>query len=262
MLTYCSGYRYEVFHRFIGTLYDTGFTGNVMFVSKMSDKENLDRLKAIYPNMSYVFDDSDYENHCQQKRFVLYRNLLAKTNLDTEYIFLCDSRDLFFQKNIETFPFPRDIDLFVFEEGLKIHQCSHNVKWLKELEDAYGEEILSKIQDKPISCSGTTFGKVEAIKIYIDRMCKAIQHEKLPIHYAYDQGHHNYLLYCDKLTDLSIRHYSNEDNFVNTLQYGFKWMNGLSQITNVKKEVSYVVHQWDRLPKYMTERLCAKYDFR
>ncbi len=34
VLTYCSGYPYEIFERFAGTLYDTGFQGKLIYFIK------------------------------------------------------------------------------------------------------------------------------------------------------------------------------------------------------------------------------------
>jgi hypothetical protein len=40
-------------------------------------------------------------------------------------------------------------------------------------------------------------------------------------------------------------------------------MNGMNQIVTSNKEtISYIVHQWDRLPDYMRERIYPKYDFK
>jgi hypothetical protein len=80
-----------------------------------------------------------------------------------------------------------------------------------------------------------------------------------------DQGIHNFLLYDLKLIegdDTKVKSLTNTDGFVNTLQYGYKFMNGNNEIVTSNTDTSYVVHQWDRLPDYMRNRIYPKYDFK
>jgi hypothetical protein len=118
--------------------------------------------------------------------------------------------------------------------------------------------IIERIQNKPIVCSGTTFGTLNGIKSYVDSMCEYMS-TKIPTDYAgLDQGIHNYLIHCGLLKNINIKVLPTEDLLFNTLQYGHKFMNGASQLVNKNKEVSYIVHQWDRLPSYMKDRLPFK----
>jgi mannosyltransferase OCH1-like enzyme len=266
IITYCSGYRYEVFRRFAGTLFDTGFNGNLIFVIKKCDLEHLKQLMETYKNVTYYMDDNENNSrYCPQKRYYIYQNILK--NLKTDYVLLCDSRDLFFQKNIEWYPIDKNIDLYFFEEGLNINNCNTNKDWLKFIEKELNmkeNDIISQVQDKKIICSGTTYGKLNGIKIYVDRMCDLMTNKirSNPEMGGLDQGIHNYLIYIEGFQNMKTKHLKNEDNLVNTLQYAnYKFMNEFNQIINIHKEPSYIVHQWDRLPDYMTERLCAKYDF-
>jgi len=265
ILTYCTGYRYEVYRRFAGTLYDTGFSGDVVFVVNESDVPNLDRLRAEYPKVRHHVDTlTDNPRQCQQKRYFIFKDIL-ETLVDTaDRVLLCDSRDLYFQRNIELYDIGQ-ADLLYFLEGLKIKDCPHNCAWLKDIETCAGREIITGIGDNIISCSGTTYGTLRGIREYLAAMC-TIMTKIVKIDYpGIDQGIHNFLLHDLKLDDSGIRIESrtNEDGFVNTLQYGFKFMNGMNQIVTSNREtVSYIVHQWDRLPDYMRERIYPKYDFK
>lgn len=116
VITYCSGYDYNTFNRFAGTLYDTGFSGNLIFVIQEKDKPILDKLKVNYKNVSYFVDNVVNPRHCQQKRYYIYKNILD-TELNTDYVLLCDSRDVFFQKNIEDYPLD---DLLMYFSSKKI----------------------------------------------------------------------------------------------------------------------------------------------
>jgi hypothetical protein len=51
VITYCSGYDYNTFNRFAGTLYDTGFSGDLIFVIQEKDKPILEKLKVNYKNV-------------------------------------------------------------------------------------------------------------------------------------------------------------------------------------------------------------------
>jgi FkbM family methyltransferase len=264
IITYCSGYRFEVFRRFVGTLYDTGFSGNLIFVIKESDLDTLNKLMLTYKNVSYYIDDVDNDKHCQLKRYYIFQKMFETLSLQTDYVLLCDSRDLFFQRNIELYEVDPAIDLFFFEEGVNIGQSQWNIENMLVIENELKQDILSKVKDKKVICSGTTYGTKKGIKNYIDRMCYAMTHT---IHgntkwTGFDQGVHNYLIYIEGFDDINVKMLTNEDNLVNTLQNAnCKFMNGDNQIVNIRKEPSYIVHQWDRLPKYMTERLCRYYDF-
>jgi hypothetical protein len=261
VLTYCTGYRYEVFQRFAGTLFDTGFSGNLVFVIQERDKPHIIRLQETYKNVSYYVDDVDNPRHCQQKRYYVFQKILP--TLSTDYVFLSDSRDVLFQRNMELYPLDPTVDCFFFEEGLSIGSCPHNIAWLTPIETELGIEIISRIKDKKIICSGTTYGSKKGIQTYLDRMCdlmsNKIHTESTP---GFDQGIHNYLIRIEGFDTLKIKLLTNEDNLVNTLQYAaHKFMNGQSQLVNIHNEPSYVVHQWDRLPDYMTSRLNPRYKF-
>jgi len=261
ILTYCTGYRYEVYKRFVGTLYDTGFSGDVIIVVNAGDEDSMIRLQTEYPNVRYHIDTLDNPRQCQQKRYFVFKGIVD--TLKTDYILLCDSRDLYFQKNIEDYD-TDGADLVYFLEGMKIKDCSHNCNWLKDIETCIGREIISGIGQNLISCSGTTYGTIKGIREYLQAMC-VIMTQMVKIDYAgIDQGIHNFLLYDLKSTpaDINVKCLTNSDGFVNTLQYGYKFMNGKSEIVSEKGDTSYIVHQWDRLPDYMRDRIYPKYDFK
>ena len=75
-----------------------------------------------------------------------------------------------------------------------------------------------------------------------------------------DQGIHNYILYMNIL-NLNIKLLSNDDNFVNTIGTGIKLLNNQNQIININNDVSYIVHQYDRMDKDKLIKLSNKYDF-
>lgn len=256
VLTYCSGYGYDVFARFTESLYKTGFNGDLVFVATQGDVNTLETLKARYKKVSYVVDKLANTRQCQQKRYYLFQDILK--NIKSDYVLLTDCRDVFFQRNIEEYETPQGVDVLFAGEGNIIGNCPHNKNWLGMIEKDLQTTIIEKIQNKPIVCSGTTFGTLNGIKSYVDSICEYMSN-KIPTDYAgLDQGIHNYLIHCDLLKNINIKILPTEDLLFNTLQYGHKFMNGASQLVNKNKEVSYIVHQWDRLPSYMKDRLPFK----
>jgi len=265
VITYCSGYDYSVFERFAGTLYDTGFSGDLIFVIRESDKPVLEELCKKFKNVSYYVDKVVNHRHCQQKRYYIYKELFETRNLQTDYVLLCDSRDVFFQRNIEVYSLDPSVDIFFLQEDNYIEKCNVNKEWLRAIEEELKIDIISKIGENRIICSGTTFGKLGGIRSYVDRMCDLMSntiHTEFTKFTGFDQGIHNYLVYMLGFTDIKMKFLKNSDGFVNNLQYAeIKFMNGNNEIVNIHKEPSYVVHQWDRLPDYMRVRFNGKYKF-
>jgi glycosyltransferase involved in cell wall biosynthesis len=260
VLTYCTGYRYEVYKRFVGTLYDTGFSGDVIIVVNASDVDTLKTLQTEYPKVRYHVDTLDLARQCQQKRYFVFNDLMD--SLKTDYVLLCDSRDLYFQKNIELYD-TGDADLVYFLEDMKIKDCPHNCGWLKDIEKCIGRDVIAGIGENLISCSGTTYGTVKGIREYLAAMCVVMTRMIKTDYAGIDQGIHNFLLYDLKSMPENTKSLTNADGFVNTLQYGYKFMNENNEIvTSSTGDASYVVHQWDRLPDYMRDRIYPKYDFK
>lgn len=258
IITYCSGYKYEVFERFTGTLYDTGFTGNLIFAINESDLPNLEKLIKKYNKVSYFIDNIVNNRQCQQKRYYIFQNIIK--TLETDYILLCDSRDIFFQKNIELYNMDKNIDIFFAEEDNIIANCGYNQKWLKMIETNINMEFIEKIKEKSIICSGTIFGTTRGISIFLDIMCDTMTNSITVDYPGLDQGILNYLIYNQNLNQLNYKILSNKySEFINTLQYGARQVNNYNQFINFNKDISYIVHQWDRLGPLLRSRLIDRY---
>lgn len=253
VIAYCSGYDYDTFERFTKSLYQTGFTGELIFIINEKDLPILEKLMENYKNVSGALDQLINPRQCQQKRYYLYQKLL--NTVDSDYVLLTDCRDVFFQKNIEEYVVDSSVEIYFAGEGNTLGNCKFNQKWLNMMEEELGTEIISKIQDKPIICSGTTFGTLQGIKKYVDQMCHCMTNVIKIDYPGLDQGVHNYLIHLNLLTDLKYEILPSDNLLFNTLQYGYKFMNSSNQLINIHNEVSYIVHQWDRLPSYMKERL-------
>ena len=253
IITYGSGYSYDIYERFIGSLTNTGFTGKIYIIIKQSDMEVLNKLN--YKNVITCIDDIEQTTHINNHRFFCIQKILP--DVKSDYIFVCDFRDVLFQKNIELYPY--ESDLYVFAESVKIKdEPNYNTPWLKQLEHLFNEKFYDSISDKPILCCGTTIGNYKSIKAYIDTMCTIIH--DFNIMRNLDQGIHNYLFHLNKL-ELNIKILTNQDNLVNTVGNDKHRLNDDNLIVNSNNEVSYVVHQYDRFSFDLKQRLSTKLGF-
>jgi len=254
VLTLCTGYNYTIFQRFVGSLYDTGFSGSCYIFCNESDVPNIEKLKEEYPNVIAILCDfSRFQTHIQSSRFKYMAEFLEK-DLDYDYLFICDSRDVLFQKNIEEISLKGD--LYAFEEEQIIKNCRFNSHWIKDVERVIRKSL--NIDNKTIICSGTFFISKQSSLKYLNAMSEIMLDPKW-VKYPADQGPHNYICYENPL-GLDITFSSNIDNLVNTIGYGHKEVLD-TKIVNVKQEVSYVVHQYDRMTQKERKQFSIKYDF-
>jgi hypothetical protein len=259
IITYISGYSYEVFERFIGSLNDTGFSGNIYLIINSQDKPIIRLLKQKYDNIRPIVDNLPKRTHINCHRFFCIKQLLQKLEFTSDYFLICDSRDVLFQKNLETYPYDPNVDIYGFQEGITIAQEKvFNTPWIKMVEQIMREPVYDLVADNKIICCGTTIGKRGAIQKYVYTMCDIIERNNIRMNL--DQGIHNYLLYLNKL-DVNIKILSNQDNLVNTIGNDIHILDDEGRILNRNNEVSYIVHQYDRCSKENREKLSKKYNF-
>jgi hypothetical protein len=252
VMTLCTGYDYPIFQRFVGSLYDTGFSGSCYIFCQESDRPVLDKLKEEYPKVVAVpCDLSRFNTHMQSSRFKFMAEYL---DVDYDYLFICDSRDVLFQKNIEEFPLKGD--LYAFEEEQIIGNCRFNSTWIRDVERVLGRQV--PIQHKTVICSGTVIVSKQAAFKYLNAMSEIMLDPRW-VKYPADQGPHNYLCHENPL-GLDITFSSNTDNLVNTVGYGHKEVLN-HKIVNAQQEVSYVVHQYDRMTSEQRKDISVKYNF-
>lgn len=269
ILTYCTQYPYEIYERFIGSLNDTGFSGKIWIIIRThEDKNHLDKLSEKYSNIRPIIDKSIPTIHINAHRFNVYKELMEKAFFDSEYLLICDSRDVLFQKNFEEYEYDPNVDIYGFLEFKTINnETKFNKPWIQQIEYLVKEDILKQIGHNQIICCGTTMGKFEALKLYVNYMCDMFN--KYRIKHNLDQGIHNYILYMNKL-NVNVKLLSNKDNLVNTTNFdlvtetshdGVKRINDDNLIVNENNEVSYIVHQYDRFPIESKKKLSHKYNF-
>ena len=260
VITYCSGYNYEIFNRFVGTLNDSGFKGKIFIIINYDDFQIIKLLKEKYINVYPLIDSISKKTHINCHRFFCINSLLNSQTINSEYILLCDSRDVLFQKNLEDYQYDPSIDIYGFLEGITIEKEQvFNARWIRQLDAILKLNIYDKIHKNSVICCGTTIGKKDAIKKYVDQMCDIINNNNIITNL--DQGIHNYMLYLNTL-GLNIKLLSNEDNLVNTTGNDIHKLNENNQIVNKNNGVSYIVHQYDRFPSNLKKHILNnKYNF-
>ena len=257
VMTICMNYDYEIYERFISSLFDS-IEKNiklVIFIGK-DDEIHLIRLKEIHKNIIYFIVDNKDE-HIVNYRFKLYYDYLDNNKENYEYVFLCDSRDVLFQKNIFEHPLiSNNYDLYIFEEetnNITIDKCRFNSLYIERS----GLNIKNITYNKNIICVGTILGNVKGTLSYL-RNFNNILNNKVKTEnrelYGTDSGINYYIIYGNLLKDINIYKCSNKDklvytmafpNYLNLIDYNFI-LNERNYIC-YNKEECYCVHQYDRL---------------
>jgi len=264
ILTYASGYPESYYERFIGSLMDTGFSGKVYIITTKNEIHLMEKIK--YNNVVHFIDTFELTTHIYIHRWKSIQFFLKE--IKEMYILLTDFRDVLFQRNIENYPLEEDIDLYFFSENKKIQDdISFNTPWIHTLEKSMNMLFYNTICHLPIICCGTTFGKTEAIRYYVNVVIDIIT--RYNITENIDQAIHNYIVYkifknfknFASQNDVKIKVLSNDDPFVNTLGFDIAILNAKNQIVNKYYKVSYIVHQYDRCNINIKEKLSTKYNF-
>lgn len=255
VMSLASGYSKEVFERFLGSLRNCGYTGEVtVFIKENEIPTGLSALLSKYACEARTF--AEYPYHPQTFRYLLYLEHLSlnKEKWGEGIILLIDFRDVLFQKNIFDYPFTWENPLYFFREDRFIGQCPHNLNWITQ---AFGEAEAKDLKDRHIVCSGTTLGTYAGIVGYLstfEALAAKIDREVLKRWGGIDQGIHNYIYYREKCGPVSLL--DNETGPVNTLAYAqSKVVDAQGNILSARGQISQIAHQVDRLSCEQLQKL-------
>ena len=270
-MTICMNYEFEIFERFIGSLFDS-IDENVelvIFISK-NDEIHLKKLKELYDNINYFIEDISNE-HFVNFRFRLYYNYILNNSHKYNYIFLTDSRDVLFQKNIFNHRIiDENADLYIFEEEsahITIDKCKFNSMYVEKT----GLMIKDIVKGQPIICAGTILGNVLGLTRYLEEFIKILNNEiseDIRGLYGIDAGINYKIIYSNLLHDIKIFKSINKDNLVYTIAFpNHLGLIDYNKLVNDKKKItykgdeSYCVHQYDRLDTNIKKDISIKYNF-
>ena len=269
IITICMNYTYEIFERFISSLFDSINNTDLMIFISINDIKHINKLKQIYPYIKYKIVDSG-TIHIVNYRFKMYYEYL-QNNTNYQYIFMCDSRDVLFQKNIFKHPIlEKNYDLYLFEEESKhitIDTCQFNTLYVKKS----CLDIYSNIKNKPIICVGTILGNYKGIMEYLKHFNNILNNEIPEIkkgEYGVDSGINYKIIYNNLLENIKVYICKNSDNLVYTMAFPI-YLNLINydKLLNSEKKIlydeniSYCVHQYDRLDDNIRKIMSIKYNF-
>ena len=188
--------------------------------------------------------------HIQNGRYTAYARALENWTEYYDEVFLCDVRDVIFQRNPFEDKFSYEIGYYEEYKGQTIGGCVENGAWIKQ---AYGQKVFEELSSRTVICSGVTYLKMSKAMTYLRAMVDGMIKANVRNHI--DQGIHNFLGLTNAIPGGAIIPQSKSPvlnigcNPAETLRF-----NTLGQLLNEKREVASIVHQFDRHPK-LAEKL-------
>lgn len=170
-------------------------------------------------------------------------------------VWMADVRDAFFQEDpFKMLPLgTRGFYAFQGVESITIRDCGWNSGWIR---DCFGTDILARVGNNKIICSGVSMGDMKSVYDYLRLMDDIVmargkasisQSAKFPKceRNGVDQGIHNVLVHQQMIPGLKI--WSHTDGPVANLQAQKSRINS-GKVFNQVGDTVAVVHQYDRRP--------------
>ena len=237
-----SNYKYEQVYPFLASLNRTGYRDKLVLFTENISEDVIVRLQAVCTNfiletLPFHRELFGFTSICCL-RYSLYSQYLKITECSN--VMLTDTRDVLFQKNPFDYPFTKKLNFFL-EESKRIGDCSFNSKWIRV---GFGDDCLKVLEDRLVSCSGTTMGTASGVQDYLEHMISS--HMFTSPMAGIDQGIHNYLIYTNTFPYAQV--FPNGVGPVLTLGYmasgDIRFRDGL--VLDKSFEVVDVIHQYDR----------------
>lgn len=270
IITTLINYDYDIHYRFIATLFNhINNVKLVLFISK-NDEKHIIKIKHEFPNIEYNIIDIN-NIHVVNLRFKLYYDYLTTNINQYNLVFLCDSRDVLFQKDIFKHPIiNNNYDLYIFEEetlDITIDKCQFNSLYVKK--SCLNIEHI--VKNKNIICVGTILGNSKGILEYLYHFTTILDNE-IPEtqknQYGVDSGINYKIIYSNLLNNINIKTCTNSDKLVYTTAFPIHlnlidYDNLLNQDNKImyKNDLVYCVHQYDRFPDIIKNKMSTKYNF-
>jgi hypothetical protein len=184
--------------------------------------------------------------HICNYRYFLYYDYLLKRGSRFRNVLITDVRDVAFQKNPFDFDIGDAIHVAMESPDLPIGACSWTGPWVVI---AYGDDMLERIRDRPMSCSGTTLAPVPLMEQYLRALLDEISTMNSVGAYL-DQAAHNVLLHERRLEP--VRRLNNFEGPILTVGSERSYLlNENKQLVNRDGSTIAVVHQYDRHPELL-----------
>jgi len=239
-----AGYHYGDVRPFLASLDQAGYSGDlVLFVSETT--RDLDRIQTHPVTVLPIERTADFENvPYNGLRYFSYLNHLESSR-KYERILITDVRDVIFQRDPFSFPWPNGLNCTLEDHNATIGGCPYNAHWVRE---HFGPEMLATLADKPVSCSGTTIGDHDAMIDYLRTMTNHLTPPPKAERMAgYDQAIHNVLIHTGQIKKLTV-HKNNGPILTLGQTHGEPTTDETGNVLNEAGVPAHIVHQYDRKP--------------
>ena len=162
-------------------------------------------------------------------------------------VLLADVRDVVFQSNPFSFPFPPGLSAASECTRGTIRQSHGNKKWLWE---AVGWRQMRRLTGKTAVCAGTTLADHATMTKYLELMTSHLNRRFFwALFDSIDQGLHNYFVHNRLIAPLTIHTNWNGPFLTGDSEVvGPKNKNREGYLCNDDGSIIPVVHQYDRIP--------------
>ncbi len=179
-----------------------------------------------------------------QERFFIALQLIRAYKKSFSNILLTDSRDVV----IQTDPFGLiDGKLVSGLEPATIRNEHYTASWI---EGIYGREILHKMSDSAVVCSGVTLGSAKEVENYLSKMCSEMWRllPKIIFKEGCDQGFHDYLIFEKQITPNLTDNHQGLISTVSLEKPNNMSIDFTSGLVKIGDRYPAIIHQYDRHP--------------
>ncbi len=201
-------------------------------------------LPAYLEVAEHVSAPISFVPHPKTIRYILYLAYLKAHKDEYENVMVSDVRDVIFQKDPFDFEVGDKIYGYLEDKHQQIKNNYFNSVWIKE---AFGNEALDSIGEKPIICSGITIGSYLPMVDYLEKLTDYIINV-VKDQGCKDQGIHNYLIHTNQIEHIKL--VPDDEGAVSTIS-SYKpisnvALNNDELVINNRGQVINVVHMYDR----------------
>ncbi|MFH1915475.1 MAG: hypothetical protein ABIK45_14530 [Pseudomonadota bacterium] len=250
ILGLAAGYHYGDMRPFLASLGESGFRGAcILFVSPTT--RDLDRMTAHGVTLLPMARPTGQTMEpgaalpVNALRYFLYRDYLLASADRHRRILLTDVRDVVFQADPFGAAWAKGLNCVLEDPRATIGGCPHNSRWVRR---HLGEDMLTSVADRPVSCSGTLLADHDAMLGYLDAMTRRLvpftPGERMA---GYDQGVHNVLVHTGALEKLTL-HDNHGPVLTLAATEGEPVVDAQGCVRNAQGRIPAMVHQYDRKP--------------
>ena len=225
--------------QFIASLRRTSFDGDVCVFVDAVPPATVNALMAHGVRVERAARFALPQLNFQASRYHNYQEFLGRHGYYYDKVMITDLRDVLFQSDPFATPWPAD--LVFAQERRRLGDCTTNRSWVAQ---AYGEAMADNLRYCMVSCSGTTFGTVHAMQLYLELMINELASRPIPITSGLDQGVHNYVI---RMRPLGNAWCDATDSIVATMAYvPDDAIHIEPRGVFIDGRLVPVIHQWDR----------------